>query len=208
MITDWKIVEEKDVSFYRLEIFGVTMMHSTKKGNAMFLKKFKPVIQKQMHSHTIVNIDEVEPETGDGMISGCRDIYLGIKVADCLPVFMWSKAKICVLHCGWRGIAGGIVDKAKQIMSDYHYAFGASIGSCCYEIRNDVEKIFLKRNPVSIQKRNDKIFLDLKAAVINALGRDKLIADLNICTKCRNDIFYSYRAGDTDQRNYAIIGKK
>ncbi|OGC42652.1 hypothetical protein A2Y85_01760 [candidate division WOR-3 bacterium RBG_13_43_14] len=193
--------------FYQLEIPGAIMMYSTKKGNALFNRRFKPIFQKQVHSHNITNIDENAPVTGDGLISSRKDVCLGLKVADCLPVFLFNEKKICAIHCGWRGIASGIADQAKRFMIDYQYVLGASIGPCCYEIKPDVEKIFADHDPGTIQKRNGRVFLDLKTAVIGVLGRDKLIADLPWCTKCRNDIFYSYRAGDKEHRNYAVICK-
>ncbi len=208
MITGWKLISREDTRFYQLEASGAIMACSTRIGDAAFLKHFKPIFQKQVHSAIINDVDENAPTSGDGMISGLQDVCLGIKVADCLPVFIFNDRKICVIHCGWRGIAGGIAVTAKEMMIDYQYALGASIGPCCYEIRSDVANAFAAHAPGAVTKMGDRTFLDLKTAVINILGREKLIADLAMCTKCRNDIFFSCRAGDGENRNYAAMVRK
>lgn len=207
-MAEWKLVERGDMNYYQVDVTGVIMKYSTRKGNALFLKEFKPLLQKQVHGKRINNVDTNRPQSGDGLTSGRDKINLGIKIADCLPVFLFNDRQICAIHCGWRGIAEGIVDAAKGLIKNYQYALGAAIGPCCYEIKSDVKERFSARAPVSIQERKGRSYLDLKTAVKTILGADKLIADLAMCTKCRNDIFYSYRAGDTDQRNYALICRK
>jgi copper oxidase (laccase) domain-containing protein len=86
----------------------------------------------------------------------------------------------------------GIVKRAEELMGDYKYCLGASIGPCCYEIKQDVVELFNKKYKNAIIFKNQKYFLDLKTAVIKDLGNHP-------------EYFYSYRRGDDKKRNYAII---
>lgn len=89
---------------------------------------------------------------GDGLITNVRGVLLGIKVADCYPVIVVDKKKkaVGVFHAGWRGTTQRIVEKGVGEMrrqfgsepEDLLAAIGAGIGSCCYEISEEVENEF------------------------------------------------------------------
>ena len=44
-----------------------------------------------------------------------RGVALLVLVADCLPVALAPRAASAMLHCGWRGLAGGIVEGAGRV---------------------------------------------------------------------------------------------
>jgi YfiH family protein len=160
------------------------------------------VFLKQIHSATIIDIDSDRTRTGDGLLTKKRKC-LGIKVADCLPVYLFSNEQICIIHCGWRGIIKGIVKNAKRMMRDFHYALGPSIGPCCYRVQQDVVSLYAKEYGKSIITRDDQHFLDLKSAVRQDLGDETLVASLDLCTYCHPEYFYSHRNGDK-KRNYGL----
>ncbi|HEC79488.1 MAG TPA: laccase domain-containing protein [candidate division WOR-3 bacterium] len=201
----WVLVKEKALEYFRFRYKGITALYSLRADHDAVEQRFKPVFLKQIHSDVIVDIDDEPKREGDGLITEKKDVCLGIKVADCLPVYLFNDRRISVIHCGWRGIVKGIAKKAKQRLVEYRYVLGASIGPCCYEIQEDVKELFSKEYPSAVIHRGDKIFLDLKAAVVKDLGEQNLLASLNYCTRCRPEYFYSYRRGDVNKRDYALL---
>ena len=202
---DWQLIEQENIKYFQFKWKNHLAIYSTKYGENKFLRKFEPVFLKQIHSDIIINLDSNNNRIGDGLILQKKNIVPGLKIADCLPVYLFNDKKICIMHCGWRSIMKGIVKRAEELMGDYKYCLGASIGPCCYEIKQDVVELFNKKYKNAIIFKNQKYFLDLKTAVIKDLGNKDLLASLKLCTKCHPEYFYSYRRGDDKKRNYAII---
>ena len=132
------------------------------------------------------------------------------------------KKVIGIVHAGWKGAAKGIVQKTvetmvKQFGSDKKAllaAIGPSIGSCCYKVDEAVAKEFggneyliLLYPPLKKGKSKGDLAkggrgdvewgLDLKRAnfiqLLNMGILEKNISVENLCTSCRNDLFFSYR---------------
>lgn len=202
----WQLIKEKGLIYFQYQYENLLFLYSTRDGVKNFLKKFNPFFLKQIHSDIIVDLDNNPNQVGDGIIT-TDNKAIGIKVADCLPVYLFNEEKICILHCGWRSIIKGIIERAIKELKTFRYCLGASIGPCCYEIKDEVARYFEKKYPNALKIKDCKIFLDLKEAVREILGEEKLIADLNYCTKCHPEYFYSYRRGDFYKRNYAVFLK-
>ncbi len=114
-----------------------------------------PVVTvKQIHSAIIHRVDQevVQPLCGDGLVTSRSGILLGIKIADCLPILIADPEHRAVgaFHAGWRGTAKRIVEKGVGEMRKHFgsdpakllAAIGPGIGSCCYEIGDEVEREF------------------------------------------------------------------
>lgn len=199
----WKLIKEPDVKYFQFIFKNRLFLYSTKWGTEKFLERFVPVMLNQIHSDIIIDIDKENNMVGDGLITSLNKA-IGVKVADCLPVYLFNDEKIAVLHCGWRSIMGGIVKKVKVILQDYQYCLGAAIGPCCYEVKSDVVLPFSQKYPEAVVERGNRIFLNLKKAVIQELGADRCLANLDFCTLCNEEYFYSHRRGDK-KRNYAVL---
>lgn len=202
---DWQLIEQENIKYFQFKWRNNLAIYSTRNGEDEFLRNLEPVFLKQIHSDIIINLDSNGSRMGDGLILQKRNIVPGIKIADCLPVYLFNDKKICIIHCGWQGIIKGIVKRAKELMDNYKYCLGASIGPCCYEVKQDVVELFNKKYKNAIVLKDQKYFLDLKSAVIEDLGNKDLLASLDLCTKCHPEYFYSYRRGDDKKRNYAVI---
>jgi hypothetical protein len=202
--TAWTLLHEHNIYYFHCAWHNHGVLYSTKSGNEQFRQRYAPIFLKQVHSDIIVDIDRAHAAHGDGLTSTRKNLALGIRVADCLPVYLFSDERACLIHCGWRGIIRGIVKKAAQLMPFYKYVLGASIGACCYEVKDDVAALFRKHYARALISRKEKFFIDLKAAVIEDLGQEHLIASLDLCTHCHPEYFYSNRRGDTE-RNYAVL---
>ena len=78
-------------------------------------------------------------EKVDAHVTARDDLALLVLVADCLPVALAGGDRIAMVHCGWRGLAGGILAKAVE-----HFAVppaaavGPGIEKCCYEVGDEV----------------------------------------------------------------------
>jgi YfiH family protein len=203
-IDEWMFIEKNNIKFYQFRSSHWIMNYSTIGTDDRFLDHFKPILLKQIHSNTIIDIDRTENRIGDGIITQKKNSILGIKIADCLPVFLFNEENMCMIHCGWRGIIKKIAQKAKTLMGEYKYVLGASIGPCCYEVGDDIAGFFKAQYKNAVIKRDKKSFIDIKTAVIEDLGKDRLIGNLDLCTKCHPEYFYSYRRGDMNKRNYSI----
>lgn len=48
----------------------------------------------------------------DGHVTALRGLGLLVQVADCLPVALATRGRVAMVHCGWRGVAAGILARA------------------------------------------------------------------------------------------------
>lgn len=201
----WHLVEEHGIRYFQFRWRNFRAFYTIKNTEKEVLRILKPRFLKQKHSDIIVDIDCCNSIVGDGLITTSKNCVIGIKIADCLPVYLFTDNKICIIHCGWRGIIKGIAQKAAVLLGDYSFALGASIGTCCYEVKKNVAELFEKNYKRVMTKNGEKYYCDLKAAVIEDLGEENLIGSLAFCTHCSDEYFYSYRRSDKGDRNYALM---
>jgi YfiH family protein len=121
-------------------------------------------------------------------------------VADCLPIALAGSRGVAVLHCGWRGLAAGIVAKGAEAVEATHAAIGPGIGPCCYEVGDEVLAAFDGLGDGISSGR----MLDL-AEVANRLLRDAGVTQIEFaetCTSCEEALFFSHRrdAGNTGRQ--------
>jgi polyphenol oxidase len=153
---------------------------------------------RQVHGTEIAEWDRV-PADGelrevDGHVTRVPGLGLLVLVADCLPVALVAPGQAAMLHCGWRGLAGGIVERALESFDEPPAAaIGPGIGRCCYEVGEDVLSEFTGLEGVA-----DGRMLDLRAVArrkLEAAGVSR-IDDVDLCTSCRPDLFFSHRRDD------------
>ncbi len=124
-------------------------------------------------------------------MTGREGLGLLVLVADCLPVALAAPGQVAMLHCGWRGLAGGIVARAAAEFGDAPAAaVGPGIGQCCYEVGDEVLEAFS-----DVPDAADGHMLDLRRvaeARLRAAGVER-IEHVDLCTACRPDLFFSHR---------------
>jgi YfiH family protein len=123
-----------------------------------------------------------------------------VLVADCLPVALVSPGRAAMVHCGWRGLAGGILERAAEAFEERPAAaVGPGIGPCCYEVGPEVLERFREMNGVA-QGR----MLDLRAVAERKLREVGVarIEHVDVCTSCRGDLFFSHR------RDQGVTGRQ
>jgi YfiH family protein len=131
------------------------------------------------------------PPKVDGHTTTATGLGLLVLAADCLPVALASESRVAMLHCGWRGLAGGIVERALEgFDSPPAAAIGPGIGQCCYEVGDEVLEAFSGYDGAA-----DGRMLSLRAVArmkLEATGVRR-IEDVDLCTSCRPDLFFSHR---------------
>jgi purine-nucleoside/S-methyl-5'-thioadenosine phosphorylase / adenosine deaminase len=126
----------------------------------------------------------------DAHLTRLPDVALLVLVADCLPLALASDQTVAMVHCGWRGLAAGIVERAVAAFDDAPAAaIGPGIGPCCYEVGDDVLHEFAHDDAARGQ------MLDLRAIVRHRLERAgvRTIESVDLCTSCNPDRFFSHR---------------
>ena len=122
-------VEEFVVSTLGLPIVWMDQVHGTK---------------VQLIRENTVNLIEA----CDGLYTEKENIALAIKTADCLPLILCSKEgkELTVLHVGWRGLHGGIVENAimnfKCATENLVAWLAPCISSPNYEVGEDVYSLY------------------------------------------------------------------
>jgi purine-nucleoside/S-methyl-5'-thioadenosine phosphorylase / adenosine deaminase len=130
------------------------------------------------------------PDEVDAHATADPELTPLVMVADCLPVALAGPRGVAMAHCGWRGLAGGIVSKAAEAVRAEAAAVGPGIGPCCYEVGEEVLSEFANLDGVAEGR-----MLDLAAVATALLGRAGVAAVemSGLCTKCNPDLFYSHR---------------
>jgi polyphenol oxidase len=156
----------------------------------------------QVHGSEIVEWD-APPERGgyahvgadlpkaDGHTTTARGLPLLVLAADCLPLALVSEHRVAMLHCGWRGLAAGIVERGVELFPQPPRAvLGPAIGACCYEVGDEVLSAFSDLVGVT----NGRM-LSLQLVVQQKLlGTGvTLIDSFPHCTSCRDDLYFSHR---------------
>ncbi|HKX30882.1 MAG TPA: peptidoglycan editing factor PgeF [Blastocatellia bacterium] len=175
------------------------------------------VTARQVHSAEVRSV-QARAEAPD-RFSGCDAltadldrVLLGVQTADCLPILIADRrtGSFAAVHAGWRGTLAGIVARTIEQMqmcygsrpADLLAALGPAIGPCCFEVGPEVVEQFRTRygyldDLVSKRQDNGHAHLDLNQAngrqLIDCGLQAESIFNLNLCTFCRNDLFFSYR---------------
>jgi polyphenol oxidase len=176
------------------------------------------ILMRQVHGDRICLLDGDGPlQEGlsecDGLITGRPGVALGVRTADCVPIFFADRTRriIGAAHAGWRGTALGIAARMVDTLAgrfsshreDLLALIGPAIGPCCYQVDAPVFEAF-SAMPGSDQflrpcKELGRWMVDL--ALANRLQiREAGVPSENIftsglCTSCRRDLFFSHRAG-------------
>ena len=157
----------------------------------------------QTHSSEIAFADSNISYKCDGIYTNKIKLPLVVKTADCVPLLMESSKGVSATHAGWRGLEKSIFEKSLDIheISSLKISIGPHARKCCYEV--GVE--FLKTFNNSINKVNDKYYLDLTKNIKQFAIENKInLEDTGVCTICNKE-YFSYRKNKTSERQFSFI---
>ena len=192
------------------------------RGPSNFLGKVtgKPVqLMEQVHGVKIKTVSNYldEPLEGtDGIYTKSRDFALGVKTADCIPLALSAEdgSEIALLHVGWKGLCGGIIENFLTKYSTERKRYNAWIGPCIsadnYEVGKEVFDSFYQSDPIaeinfkSLGKKKWKFDLRSEAARRLSYGNVNICTSEH-CTFKEEELYYSYRNNQSDRRMITLI---
>jgi len=173
------------------------------------------ITAQQVHGDKVAvikNKSECEVLGVDGLLTNISGVGLCIFTADCVPVLLGCSEKkaVGVIHAGWRGLAGGILEQGVNKFcleynakpGDIYASIGPCIGPCCFEVSAEVAKSF--------NLKEEKTNLDLSGIACGKLENIgvKRISQSGNCTKHETDLFFSYRRDKTTERIMTFVAIK
>jgi YfiH family protein len=174
----------------------------------------------QVHGHDVVE-QGARPAhalpVADASVTRDADVVLAIRVADCMPVLLAQRdgAVLGAAHAGWRGLAGGVVERTLEAMRCAPHEvvawLGPAIGRTAFEVGADVYEAFVRNDAGA-----DAHFTALRAgkwlADLDALARRRLtrvgvrsVVSSGLCTYRDPTRFFSYRRDGASGRMAAFL---
>ncbi|MDY6831784.1 MAG: peptidoglycan editing factor PgeF [Thermodesulfobacteriota bacterium] len=153
---------------------------------------------------------------GDALVTADPGLLLGIKLADCQAVLLYDPVKNVAanIHSGWRGSVADIIGITIKTLTqrfgvnpgDMLAGIGPSLGPCCAEFvnyKNELPPPFWKYK----DKSNRFDFWQISRHQLMAAGVPEAHIEIaGLCTRCRTDLFFSYRGEGRTGRFAAVIG--
>lgn len=178
------------------------------------------VFSNQVHESSLRIVTEADKGKGfsresdikgiDGLLTNTHGVTLVTFYADCVPIFFHEPENkvIALVHSGWRSTYRNIAgETVRKMVSGFGcspekiiVATGPSIGSCCFEVGDEVCRLFEERYSAAefyTASGPDKWKVNLQAIIRSELLleglREENIHNSEICTKCWKDLFFSHR---------------
>lgn len=161
----------------------------------------------------------------DAMVTNSPGVFLTAFFADCFPLYFFDPVKrvIALAHSGWKGTALRIAEAALKVMAsefgcrlhDVRVFIGPGIGPECFEIdeqrKSQVEGLFTFSDDIIYSYNENRMVWDLELTnrlILKESGiPEDNIESCHLCTGCRRDRFFSYRAsGGHTGRMAAVLG--
>jgi polyphenol oxidase len=144
-----------------------------------------------------------DPARVDGQATSSAGLAPLVMVADCLPVALAGRGRAGMIHCGWRGLAAGIVERGVAIVGAQAAAIGPGIGPCCYEVGDEVRDVFVSLGAGVADGRK----LDLREVARRLLegAGVSAIEVSELCTSCNPELFFSHRRDRRTGRQAGLV---
>ena len=152
---------------------------------------------------------------GDALVTNQTGPVLMTLHADCQPVLIVDPGTgrrgpaVGVAHAGWRGTVADIVGATLTVMAsafgtrvdDAHVVLGPAIGSCCYDVGDDVAHAWREMAGAdageALEVDGERHRFSLSAANALLLARAGVratnVETSAICTKCDGEHWFSHR---------------
>lgn len=188
---------------------------------SFFSNPSKISYMNQIHSNTVCTLGSLDMiPSCDALISKQKKEILMVMVADCIPILFFDKKTkaIAAIHAGRKGTFTNIVSQTLQRMSEQYQSkvedivvsIGPHIHQCCYEVGEEIvaEAESLKTERY-IEKRDGSFFLDMVSIIFEQLQqlgiKKESIEQVECCTCCHSDKFFSYRKEGQTGRFSGVI---
>ena len=156
-----------------------------------------------------------KPPAADAVVTNLKHHGLVVQLADCQPVLLYDPGRqvIAAVHSGWRGSLLNIIGRAvERMVKDFdctparmYAGIGPSLGPCCGEFVNYLKEIPSIFWPYKNGDNHFNFWAISRDQLLQAGLQDGNIACSEICSKCRKDQFFSYRAEGLTGRFAAVV---
>ena len=167
----------------------------------------RPVaVMHQVHGDQVIVVDATpKTPTADALVTSNKEIALAVRVADCLPLLMYSENVVAAVHVGRRGLVNKVAVNAVNQMrklgaEEIQGVVGPHICGDCYEVGPELYAQVRADHPATAAKNNH---LNLYAGLVEQLAGISL-TNLNLCTKELPD-YFSYRGNAEIGRQVGVI---
>lgn len=173
------------------------------------VKKFYRI--KTDHANDVWVMGRKEPESYDGITTNQRGVTIAALGADCIPIiFADPVKKACgVAHAGWKGTLLGVAMATVNAMiaeygcslEDIIVILGPSVGPCCFTLPRESANAFHNIDPECVRLfESPNPYVDIRKATRILLEQGGIlpqniqdqIQDLNLCTSCHPEKFFSH----------------
>lgn len=178
----------------------------------------QPVWLRQVHGTRCVDAALAAGEVvADASFTRQRGVVCAVMTADCLPVLLCDDdaTVVGVVHAGWRGLVGGVVEAtvaAMEVPGGRLMAWlGPAIGPRAFEVGGEVREAFIARDPAAalgfVAAPGGKWLCD-----IHRLARQRLagagvhrFTGADFCTVSDPSRFFSYRRDGITGRMASLV---
>jgi polyphenol oxidase len=175
------------------------------------------VYMNQVHGNNVVIVDINSPkliDNCDGIITKEKNLPLMVMVADCIPILFFDEIQgvIAVAHAGRNSTFLKIAQiTANKMMNELgchpnniKVIMGPSIHTCCYEVSDELVQIVKTSFGEKFCKGRNIDLHGINVMLLEEVGiRNIRISE--VCTKCSDEPFFSYRKDNKTGRFAGII---
>jgi hypothetical protein len=176
-----------------------------------------PAWLAQVHGRVIAGPDDSPGVRADARYAERPGVVCAVLTADCLPVLLCSDdgREVAAVHCGWRGLAAGIVgcavarfDAAPGAISAW---LGPAIGPAAFEVGAEVRDAFMTADSGAgacfVAGNSGRWLADLFGLARRALAAAGVqrVYGGGVCTVADPQRFYSYRRDGRTGRMASLI---
>lgn len=161
----------------------------------------------QTHSNNLHLVNKVEAikEDTDSLITDNKDLALVVRVADCIPLLLYSTNLVAAVHVGRKGLVNEVAVKTVEKMQSLGAekvsgVVGPHICGDCYEVGTEMADQITKSHPATAGKKDH---LNLFAGLKEQLPKVDL-ENVGICTKEKSQ-YFSYRKASESGRQVGVI---
>jgi YfiH family protein len=177
----------------------------------------EPLWLTQVHGTTIAMGDNEPDCEADGSYSAARGQVCAVLTADCLPVLLCDVQgrEVAAVHAGWRGLAGGVIERALDCFGTPRGGLlawlGPAIGPAAFEVGAEVRAAFVQQDPAAADafeaNRPGHWLADLYALARLRLSRAgvRSVFGGGLCTYSDAARFYSFRREPLTGRMASLI---
>lgn len=162
---------------------------------------------EQVHGDQVhvANELQVAMPQADAATTSLTNFALAATGADCPPVALSDGEHVAIVHCGWRPVAAGLIEKTASAFSPgFHAAIGPGICQEHFEVGPEVVEQLGETGADNAAGRQ----LDLRGVIadrLRAIGADS-VTDVDRCTYCEPAEFFSHRRdGGVTGRQAGIV---